>query len=184
MLDPEIIARTENPLENAGAGQAKKPPPPPKEAALKGKGAAGAATQGFVPPPPPNGETIKAPVGMPNVKTYPVSTHAPPSTMNFPGVDSAAKGDPAGGEDAPIDNGPAADGGEPAEEDDGFTPEQREKMRLEDDPDFATFLKMKRMRIPLHNIRAKMRAGGKFDPLLMDLFSDAKEIEDANFMLI
>ena len=50
-------------------------------------------------------------------------------------------------------------GGEPVE--DGLTPEQRRKKELEEDPGFKTYLRMKRMGIPVINVRRKMVAEGK-----------------------
>lgn len=45
---------------------------------------------------------------------------------------------------------------------------------------------MKRMKIPLANIRAKIRdtEGGIYTKADIDLFATATEIEEANFMMI
>ena len=43
---------------------------------------------------------------------------------------------------------------------------------------------MKRMKIPLAQIRKKIREEKKFDPKDMDLFATAEEIKEADFMLI
>ena len=72
--------------------------------------------------------------------------------MSIPGIETAAK------EEAPADGGngqDAAPGGEPV--DDGFTPEQRRKNQLEEDAGFKSYLMMKRMKIPLINIRMKIK---------------------------
>jgi len=105
-----------------------------KSTAVAAKGAKGKeATKknSYVPPPPKDGTKITPPAGVPKVKSFPVSNGACPSMMSIPGIETAAK------EEAPTDSGPdgqdaAAPGGEPV--DDGFTPEQRRKMQLEEDP--------------------------------------------------
>jgi hypothetical protein len=45
---------------------------------------------------------------------------------------------------------------------DGFTPEERRKNQLEEDPAFKKYLMMKRMKIPLAGIRAKIRGEGLY----------------------
>ena len=72
------------------------------------------------------------------------------------------------------------------EADDGFTPEERRKNQLEEDPNFKKYLMMKRMKIPLANIRAKIRdtEGGVYKKEDIDLFATEEEIKEANFMLI
>ena len=70
-------------------------------------------------------------------------------------------------------------GGEPVE--DGLTPEQRRKKELEEDPGFKTYLRMKRMGIPVINVRRKMVAEGKGYTIQdLDMFCDKEEIEKAN----
>ena len=76
-------------------------------------------------------------------------------------------------------DGQGGAGGEPI--DDGFTPEQRRKMQLEEDPGFKTYLRMKRMGIPLINVRRKMVAEGKgYSTKDLDMFCDKEEIEIAD----
>ena len=94
--------------------------------------------------------------------------------LSFPGIEVAPKPDPpAGGE---------GDDAEPEEPvDDGFTPEQRRKNELENDPGFKAYLMMKKMRIPLINIRKRMKMENKgYSFKDMDLFADKEEIETAN----
>lgn len=57
---------------------------------------------------------------------------------------------------------------------------------LQEDPNFKKYLMMKRMKIPLANIRAKIRdtEGGTYTKEDIDLFAEPKEIEDANYMMI
>lgn len=69
--------------------------------------------------------------------------------------------------------------------DDGFTPEQRRKNELEVDPGFKKYLMMKRMKMGLAIIRKKIRDdGGSYTPKDIDLFADAGEIAEADYMLI
>ena len=113
---------------------------------------------------------------------FPISTGAPPASMTFPNIQSAAPVAPT-----PVAGGDAATpvAGAPVEADDGFTPEERRKNQLEEDPNFKRYLMMKRMKIPLANIRAKIRDTEKdYKPADIDLFASQQEIEDANFMLI
>ena len=74
--EPEVIARTDNPLQNMAAGQVKAPVTMKEDAVIKA-----AQTNTYVPPPPKDGPMIKPPVGMPNARTFPISTHAPPPSM-------------------------------------------------------------------------------------------------------
>ncbi len=63
---------------------------------------------------------------MPKVKEFPISVgQAPPSTMSFPNIQSAAPAPPG----APADNGASAASADPGavEANDGFTPEERRK---------------------------------------------------------
>lgn len=57
---------------------------------------------------------------------------------------------------------------------------------MEEDPNFKKYLMMKRMKIPLANIRAKIRdtEGGVYKKEDIDLFATEEEIKDANFMMI
>ena len=64
--------------------------PPPKEGGKKDAKAAD-EKKGYVPPTPAASPKIPPPAGMPKVKEFPVSTGAaPPASMTFPGVKSAA----------------------------------------------------------------------------------------------
>jgi len=97
--------------------------PPPKESAVISKAAP--EEKGYVPPPPAAGPKLPAPAGMPKVKEFPISTGAPPATMSFPNIQSAAPVVAAptstGSGDNPSGETPAA------EANDGFTPEERRK---------------------------------------------------------
>ena len=54
-------------------------------------------------------------------------------------------------------------------------------MQLEEDPNFKTYLMMKKMKIPLVNIRNKIETEGKgYTTADIDLFADAEELEMAN----
>lgn len=151
-----MVERTENPLLQANKA---KPPPPPKEKAVV-TNAAQAPTHGFVPPPPAAGPKIPAPAGMPQAKLFPISTTPPPATMSFPGLQSAPKEAPTPAGGAP---GASAEANAPVEDaGDGFTPEERRKNQLEEDPAFKKYLMMKRMKIPLAGIRAKIRGEGNY----------------------
>ena len=67
---------------------------------------------------------------------------------------------------------------------DGMTADQRKKNDLENNPEFKTYLMMKKMRIPLHQIRGKIKTDGKgFKENDIDLFASKDEIEEANYML-
>ena len=109
-----------------------------------------------MPPPPKDGPKIPAPAGVPAVKLFPISTGPPPNGMKFPGIEAAPPAQPQdtseGGE------GEEGETAEPEEIDDGFTPEQRRKNTLENDPGFKKYLMMYRMKIPLVNIRNKIEA--------------------------
>ena len=98
---------------------------------------------------PANGIKIIAPVGMPAVKTFPISKGNPPKGMVFPFADSSASAADAGGDESAA---PSGDQDEPQEEaaaeiDDGFTPEERRKNELEADPEFKKYLMMSRLSI-------------------------------------
>ena len=99
--------------------------------------------------------------------------------MSFPGLAAAPEETKAS--DQPQEDGEAA-----AEEiDDGFTPEQRRKNALEQDPSFKKFLMMYRMKIPLVNIRNKLKAdpSSGYTPADIDLFATQQEKEDADYSL-
>ena len=127
---PEVVARTENPLLNAMEPVASAPASRAKteKKKVEAKGATAAAAdvpKTYVPPPPPDGLKIPPPAGMPAVKTFPISSGPPPKGMSFPGVAEAPAPEGASGEGAtPAEEGQdAAPGGEEEEIDDGFTPE-------------------------------------------------------------
>jgi len=138
-----------------------------------------------VPPPPDNGPKIIAPIGMPAVKTYPISNGPPPAGMSFPKLGS-------GGAAAPTGSAPNQDADAPQAAsataqpviDDGFTPEQRRKNELEVDPGFKKYLMMRRMKMAHAIIRKKIRDdGGGYTPKDIDLFADPGEIAEADTML-
>ena len=151
-------------------------------APVNNKAASSEKKGGYVPPPPAGSEKLPAPAGMPKVKEYPVSSGAPPASMDFPGLKSAASA-PAAGDG---DGGSQAPEAEAAPADDGFTPEERRKNELEEDPGFKKYLMMRRMKIPHYNIRAKIRdtEQGKYTVADIDLFADKHEIEEANYMKV
>ena len=91
-----MVARTENPLQNAMDPVAKvqtaRARTEKQKPGAKGQaGAAGGAPEkkAYVPPPPPDGPKIPPPAGMPAVKTFPVSSGPAPAGMTFPGVAAA-----------------------------------------------------------------------------------------------
>lgn len=63
---------------------------------------------------------------MPKVKTFPISTGAPPANMSFPNIKSAEPASAAPPGDAPAGGATPADA-PAAEVNDGFTPEERRK---------------------------------------------------------
>ena len=89
----DIMVRTENPLlqiqTNVNVNPVAKIPAK-DEAKKQDTKAEEKQNQGFVPPPPENGQKIIAPIGMPAVKTFPISKTAPPAGMSFPNLASAA----------------------------------------------------------------------------------------------
>ena len=102
--------------------------------------------------------------------------------MSFPGLQSAPKEAPTTASGAP---GASAEASAPVEDaGDGFTPEERRKNQLEEDPAFKKYLMMKRMKIPLAGIRAKIRGEGNYQPKDIDLFATREEIEEANLSLL
>ena len=149
-------------------------------AAKGGKGKEVAKKNSYVPPPPKDGTKITPPAGVPKVKTFPISNGACPHSMSIPGIETAAK------EETPAEDGPggqdAAPGGEPV--DDGFTPEQRRKMQLEEDPNFKSYLMMKRMKIPLINIRMKIKAENKGFTEADINVSSTNKTNDFHFLVI
>ena len=55
-----------------------------------------AENKGYVPPPPAAGPKLPAPAGMPKAKEFPISVGAaPPASMSFPNIQSAAPTAPA-----------------------------------------------------------------------------------------
>ena len=113
-------------------------PPPKKDE--KSKDPKVEEKKSYVPPPPANGNKLPAPAGMPKVKEFPISKEAPPAIMSFPNLKSAEP-EAKGG-----DNSENPEGAANAEEaNDGFTPEERKKNELENNPAFKGYLMMKRM---------------------------------------
>jgi len=56
-----------------------------------------------------------------------------------------------------------------------LTEEEKRKQELEADPDFMKFVRLyKVIKVPLANIKQKMKAEGKYKPIDMDLFVDSK----------
>ena len=56
---------------------------------------------------------------------------------------------------------------------------------MEEDANFKTYLMMKRMKIPLINIRNKIEADGKgYTAADIDLFADQEEIAEANQSMV
>lgn len=103
--EQEVVARTENPLlqiQQPVNNVLKIEPQPAGGAAAKTEAKPEEKGHGFVPPPPENGPKIIAPIGMPAVKTFPISKSAPPAGMSFPnlGSGSGQAAQPAG---QPID---------------------------------------------------------------------------------
>lgn len=74
----EVVARTENPLQNAMDPVAAAPAVRGKtvkkaQNAKKGGAAADTGPKSYVPPPPKDGPKIPAPAGVPAVKLFPIS---------------------------------------------------------------------------------------------------------------
>jgi hypothetical protein len=134
----------------------------------------------YVPPPPPDGAKILPPAGMPVVKTFPITDGPPPANMKFPNIDSApppTKADPgAGGEENKQEVG--QDDAEPA--DDGFTPEQRRRIQLEEDPDFRKYRMMYRNKIPLFRIIDRINGDGQFTAADIKMFATQAQIDEAD----
>ena len=192
---PEVLARTDNPLQNANkpvvsADQGKKGQSKgvevrgktvKKVANTKATEKAKPAKPTYVPPPPPEGAKIPPPVGMPTIKVFPISSGPPPALMKFPNIESAPPEAAGGG-------GGDGDGGEVGQDDaapadDGFTPDQRRKLQLEEDPDFKMYKSMYRMRIPLIRIIDKIKMDGKFTEEDIKLFATDAEIAEADAQL-
>ena len=53
-----------------------------------------------------------------------------------------------------------------------MTPEDKKREQLKADPEFARFIKVLKVKVPLLSIRNQIRAGGKFDPDDILLFAD------------
>ena len=128
----EVVARTENPLQDAMEPVAAAPNARARTvknarqtAAQAKKGGAAAAApdapKTYVPPPPADGPKIAPPAGMPAVKLFPISKGPPPAGMSFPGIEAAQPQETGGGG---ADGGGDGQDAAPVEEiDDGFTPE-------------------------------------------------------------
>ena len=130
----------------------------------------------YVPPPPSGVPKIVKPSNT-KVKTYAVSSGKCPFGMAFPGIQTSDKvveedsGSTTGGTSStkskPID--------------DGFTPEERRKNELEDDPNFKKYITMQKMKIPLINIRNKIIAeNAGYTTKDIDLFAGKEDIQIAD----
>lgn len=98
--------------------------------------------------------------------------------FKFPNIDSAAAPPPAEAGAEGTEGGDGQDAAAPA--DDGFTPEQRRKIELEDDPGFKKYKVLYRNKIPLIRIRDRIKADGLYKPEDIDLFATPEEIKMAN----
>ena len=57
-----------------------------------------------------------------------------------------------------------------------MTEDEKRKEELENDPNFMKFVKLyKVIKVPLANIKQKMRAEGNYKPIDMDLFVDSQQ---------
>jgi len=57
-----------------------------------------------------------------------------------------------------------------------LTEDEKRKEELENDPNFMKFVKLyKVIKVPLANIKQKMRAEGNYKPIDMDLFVDSQQ---------
>ena len=101
--------------------------------------------------------------------------------MKFPNIESAAPAPPPSGGGDGDGGGEGQDAAAPA--DDGFTPEERRKNELEEDPGFKTYKIMKRNRIPLIRIIDKIQMDGKYTIEDIKLFATPLEIAEAEEML-
>lgn len=112
--------------------------------------------------PPPPGMGLPPPPGM-GLPPPPGMGLPPPPGMGLP---------PPPGMQAPgQDIYPASDNPYMSEED-------KQKMELEGNEDFMKLVKLyKIVKVPLANIKQKMKAEGNFEPKLIDLFADEKDIQ-------
>lgn len=67
----------------------------------------------------------------------------------------------------PVPGQVPAEGEQPI--DDSKTEEERKKEELQNNEDFGKYLKMYKFKIPLINIKQKMREDGVFDPSLIEV---------------
>ena len=57
-----------------------------------------------------------------------------------------------------------------------LTEEERKKQELENNEDFMKLVKLhKIVKVPLANLKQKMKAEGKFDPILLDVSDNKNE---------
>jgi hypothetical protein len=96
--------------------------------------------------------------------------------MSIPNVQNADKPE--------ADEEVKEEGGGEAGADDGFSPEERRKNELAEDPNFKKFISMYRMKIGLHNIRSKLRGDPVYKESDIDLFADPEEIKLADTMMM
>jgi hypothetical protein len=113
---------------------------------------------------------------MPAVKLYPISSGPQPVSMSIPNIAVGSAKEPQ--------EGAAPGEAEAAPADDGFSPEERRKIELEEDPNFKKILMMLRMKVPLFQIRQKIKGEGVYNISDADLFADQHEIDAANNMLV
>ena len=145
-----------------------------KEPKASKPGKSSSKKDNYCPPAPKGGVKIPAPPKN-KIKTFTISSGKCPFGMDLPGIEAGAQ---------VIDDSPAASGGggggssKPVN--DGFTPEERRKNQLEEDPDFKKYLTMYKMKIPLINIRNKIQGDGTYTTKDIDMFANKEDIEIAN----
>lgn len=97
-------------------------------------------------PPPPKGVPAIPPPPKGGAKVFPIKTGECPWMMDLPGIKSGAQ--------------PVLTAEEEAAEqaiDDGLSPEEKKKQKLEGDPGFKKYITMKKMGVLLINIRRKIK---------------------------
>ena len=145
------VQLTDNPLIAAGAG---KPPPPPPKMGL-----------GLPPPPPPPGGAPPPPPPPPPGGFKPPA--APPSAMGLAPPTSLPPPPPPGPPGAPPQDQAVAP--------EQLDPAEAKRQELLQDPGFAKYVKLYKMKIPLVSIRNQIRST-EYDPDDILLFAGPSDI--------
>eukprot|EP00347_Sterkiella_histriomuscorum_P024070 403332406 len=159
-------------------------PPPP------GMGAPQVFNAPPPPPPPPGMGFIPPPPGMkpPVVGGMAAGGMPPPPGMGIPPPPGGIPPPPGMGMPPPMMGGippppgmpgqdiqPIIDGQAPMDQPE-MTEEERKRAELEENEEFMKLVKLhKIVKVPIANIKSKMRQEGKYDPKLFDLFISEKD---------